>query len=309
VAVSAGPEIERAAHQAWLEEKPDEYFFLEIFGSAVVEHLTTMTGARLCEWADGATMAVLPHYSPGYPGWDISDQASLLSLIGEDALPSEIEVFESGLLRPKKSLLAVFALTRHTERVRRLSGLVPCENCSYAGCQFRRAPYRRADGARARGFADGRAATTYVTNPRALRRWAAERLTLTTNGQGLIEALFRYEGTTCSNMGRPLAFHYRVTLGSSDEGYPIQEQSCTPAPGDDGHRAMCEYIRRGEPLLEAMEQEKPLLGRRLEDVLSWTRPATGPGCYCEPDARLHKWGLVLETIHYALSHAEGPVRR
>jgi hypothetical protein len=255
-------------------------------------------------------MAVLPHYSPGYPGWDIADQARLLSLIGGDALPFELEVFESGMLRPKKSLLAVFGVTRHTERVRRLSGLVPCENCSYAGCQFRRAPYRRADGARAaHRIAAGRAAATYVTNTRALRRWAAERLTLTTNGHGLIEALFRYDGTTCSNMGRPLAFHYRVTLGPRAEGYPIREQMCTPAPGDDGHQAMCEFIRRGDRLLEAIEQEKPLLGRRLDDVLSWTRPAAGPGCYCERDARIHKWGLVLETIHYALSHAEGPARR
>jgi hypothetical protein len=33
----------------------------------------------------------------------------------------------------------------------------------------------------------------------------------------------------------------------------------------------------------------------------WTRPASPAGCYCEPDSRLHKWGLVLETIHYALA--------
>ena len=52
VAVSAGPEIEREAHRAWREERPDEYFFFEMFGSAVVEHLTTMTGARLSPfWA------------------------------------------------------------------------------------------------------------------------------------------------------------------------------------------------------------------------------------------------------------------
>ena len=48
-----------------------------MFGSAVVEHLTTMTGARLCAWAEGHEMAVLPHYSPGYPEWDIAQQAEL----------------------------------------------------------------------------------------------------------------------------------------------------------------------------------------------------------------------------------------
>ena len=49
VAVSAGPEIEREAHRCWLEERPDEYFFLEMFGSAVVEHLTTIDrSASVC---------------------------------------------------------------------------------------------------------------------------------------------------------------------------------------------------------------------------------------------------------------------
>ena len=68
VAVGAGPELETHARQLWQEGKPDEYFFLEVCGSAVVEHLVTTAGARLCAWADGHRMAVLPHYSPGYPG-------------------------------------------------------------------------------------------------------------------------------------------------------------------------------------------------------------------------------------------------
>ncbi len=61
VAVGAGPEAEEEAQRRWQDEKPDEYFFLEIFGSAVVEHLVTTTGARLCDWAERHDMAVLPH--------------------------------------------------------------------------------------------------------------------------------------------------------------------------------------------------------------------------------------------------------
>ena len=302
VAVSAGPEIEQQAHRAWLQEKPDEYFFLEMYGSAVVEHLTTMTGARLCAWADGESIAVLPHYSPGYPEWDISEQQALHALIGADALPGSLEVFESGMLRPKKSLLAVFGITRHVDRVQRLSDLVPCENCSYTGCQFRRVPYGRAA---ARGGAPRRAdaagtAPVYATSTKALKRWADERLTLQTGGDGTVSALFQYEGTTCSNMGRRLAFDYRVVLGPRDSGYPIRSQSCTPADGDAGYESMCEYLREGHALIEQIAREAPLVGRPLDDALSWQRPAIGPGCYCEQDARLHKWGLVLETIHFAL---------
>ncbi len=308
VAVSAGAQIEREALRAWVEERPDEYFFLETFGSAVVEQLVTAVGARLCAWAAGEGMAVLPHYSPGYPGWDVADQSALLSLVGRDGLPGPLEVLDSGMLRPKKSLLAVFGITRHTDRVRRLSELVPCENCSFSPCRFRRVPYRRAAAAtvaRAPGGTSERDAPRYATSTRALRRWTAERLSLTTAADGAVEAIFRYDGTTCSNMGRPLAFHYRVRLGPRAEGYRIREQACTPVPGDVGYRDMCQYLRDGEALIEAIGRDAPLAGQPLDAVLSWKRAAHGPGCYCEREARQHKWGLVLETIHYALAQDGG----
>ena len=138
-AVSAGPEIEQEAQRLWLEERPDEYYFLEVLGSAVVERLTAMTGERLCAWAEGREMAVLPHYSPGYPGWDVAEQPRLLEVLAKSGpLPGKLEALESGALRPKKSLLAVFGLTRHTDGVRRLTEVVACESCSLASCQYRR---------------------------------------------------------------------------------------------------------------------------------------------------------------------------
>lgn len=299
-AVSAGPEVEEYAAQLWREEKPDEYFFLEVFGSAVVEHLTTSTGARLCGWAEERHMAVLPHYSPGYSGWDIAEQSRLLELMGQ-AMPGPLEVLASGGLRPKKSLLAVFGLTRHVDRVQRLTDLVPCENCSFNPCQFRRMPYRRAR----RGGAElpvvsQAEAPVYSVNVKALKRWATERLRLEERADGSIDARFRYDGTTCNNMGRPLAFDYFVRLGQREEGYPIREQCCSPVPGDTGHTQMCQYLANSAPLMEAIGREKPLLGQPLDEVLSWRRPATGAGCYCDPASREHKWGLALETIHYAL---------
>ena len=288
VAVSAGPELEDRARQLWQEEKPDEYFFLEIFGSAVVEHLTTGTGASLCAWADGEGMAVLPHYSPGYPEWDIAEQAALLGRVtggGQFALPGPLEVLNSGALQPKKSQLAVFGLTREVERVRPLAGLSPCENCSFAPCQYRRTPYRGWNRAK------------YSVNPKALKRWSAERLALQSNEDGTIEARFRYDGTTCSNLGHALAFDYRVRVGPRQAGYPILEQQCGPAPGDTGHTRMCSY---SADLMGAIRAERPLAGEPLDRVLTWPHATCTAGCYCDPAARAHKWGLVLETIHYAL---------
>ena len=102
VAVSAGPECERRARQLWQDGKPDEYFFMEAFGSAVVEHLITIASGRICDWADRQGMLALPHYSPGYSGWDVADQNKLWSLIRPQnghSIATELQVMESGMLR------------------------------------------------------------------------------------------------------------------------------------------------------------------------------------------------------------------
>jgi hypothetical protein len=310
VAVSAGPELEEEAQARWRDAKPDEYFFFEVFGSAVVEHLVTMTGARLCAWADGEHAAVLPHYSPGYPEWVIEEQARLLELIRRSRSDAtRIEAMESGMLRPKKSLLAVFGVTDQTDRVRRLTELSPCENCSFVPCQYRRAAYRRSRASAAselplKSVETSAALTedaTYSVGLKALQRWRRERLSLTEREDGRIVALFRYDGTTCTNMGRPLQFHYHVTLGPRESGFPILEQSCAPAPGNEGHTSMCRYISDREQLMATIAVERPLNGRPLDEVIRWTRASSPAGCYCEAESRQHKWGLVLETIHYALS--------
>lgn len=311
VAVGAGQEAEEESRRRWAEEKPDEYFFLEIYGSAVVEHLTTVTGARLCSWAEEHGMAVLPHYSPGYPDWDVAEQPRLLELIRRTRstpLPSPVEVLDSGMLRPKKTLLAVFGLTRHTERLRPLTSLIPCESCSFGPCQYRRAPYRRSP----RAFGEQvsvrssvlDADARYSVNRKALQRWARERLALQEDPDGSVRAVFRFEGTTCTNMGRPLAFDYHVTLGPREKGYPIRSQRCAPAPGDTGHTYMCQYQADADALMSAIEQERPLHGQSLNAVLQWHPPITSAGCFCDAGGRERKWALALETIHYALVQRE-----
>jgi hypothetical protein len=311
VAVGAGPEAEEHARRCWSEDRPDEYFFLEVYASAVVEHLTTIAGARLCDWAERQGMAVLPHSSPGYPEWDVAEQPRLLELIKQtknDPFPSSVDSFETGMLRPKKTQLAVFGLTHHIDRLERLTSLIPCESCSFGPCQYRRAPYKRAPRTTAEPLpariAVLDADANYTINRRALQRWSEQRLAIRPGTDGSIDATFRYDGTTCTNMGHPLAFVYSVKLGPRDEGYPILEQRCGPAADDSGHAAMCKYIEDPDRLMAAIANEKPLIGQRLNAILSWRREPNAAGCYCDPLSRIHKWGLVLETIHYALVKKE-----
>jgi hypothetical protein len=324
VVVSAGKECEEHARELWHEGKPDEYFFMEMFGSAVVEHLVTIASGRICGWADANKMAALPHYSPGYSGWDVADQNKLWNLIrqnGARQFDGKIEVMETGMLRPKKSLLAVFGITRNLEKARKLAKLIPCENCSLPDCNYRRGPYKNAlpqiediRGLRSNIFENFGEIffnesvlsqnAKYVISARALEKWSRERLQLKFLRDGSVEAKFRYEGTTCSNMGRQLEFDYFVKLASLDDDFKIAEMNCLPAPDDTGHKSQCEYSNDAENFIREIANEKPLLGQPLNDVLNWKREYNPSGCFCDVTRREHKWGLVFEVIHFALVQRE-----
>ncbi len=309
VAVSAGRECEEHARQLWQEGRPDEYFFLEVFGSAVVEDLVARISGRLCAEAGREGLMAVPHYSPGYPGWDIAEQGKLFTLISggtSQPLPGPVEVLSSGMLRPKKSLLAVFGLA--PARAGAAPAATPCESCSFTPCQYRRAAYRHAVGRTAPAAEVSLTPNaTYSVNPRALRKWARERVRVELHADGTVEAVFRFDGTTCSNMGQPLAFDYRVAMTGPDQGYRILSSSCTPAPGDEGYQSTCAYLNDADGLMKEIEAERPLVGRPLDDVLAWQRPAVPAGCHCTADSRAHKWGLALEAIHFAL--AQDPARQ
>jgi hypothetical protein len=284
-----------------------------VFGSAVVEHLVASVSGRVCALAESEGLMAVPHYSPGYTGWDIADQGKLFELIKggmTQPLPEPLEVLPSGMLNPKKSLLAVVGLTARTPQNLAVPRLVPCEACSFSPCQYRRAPYRytpaESPANRVEGGSMARAprVANYTVNARALKKWARERVRLEYRKDGAVDARFRFDGTTCSNQGRPLAFDYHVSLEASHGGYSIVNMDCRPAADDDGYKFMCAYLSDGEALMREIDGEQPLRGRPLEDVLSWERPAVPSGCYCSAESRAHKWGLALEVIHFALGQAE-----
>ena len=140
VAASAGPEAEAEAARCWEHDEPDRYYFLETYASAVVESLLAEARVRLCAWAEDQGTVLLPHYSPGYHGWTVGDQASVFSLLAEP-LPGPLEVMASGMLRPKKSQLAVFAVAPAGSAGAEEADLIPCKYCAHHTCDFRREPY------------------------------------------------------------------------------------------------------------------------------------------------------------------------
>ena len=253
-----------------------------MYGSAVVEHLAMRTGARICAWAEAQDMAVLPHDSPGYTGWDISEQARLLAgRPGRHAAARAPARAGFGRARAEEVAARGVWPDASGNAEGRLTSLVPCQQCTLARCQYRRRPYMWSKASAvldASGTASALAVTgdsplldapasaaetpddttwgkasalaarrsraqplrsnaAYRTSRKALQRWARERLIMVPREDGGVDAQFRYDGTTCTNMGRELAFRYDVTLGPRSEGFPIRAQALHARTGRCGaHR-------------------------------------------------------------------------
>ncbi|HEX3730176.1 MAG TPA: hypothetical protein VHV47_10250 [Opitutaceae bacterium] len=294
-AASAGAGCEERARALWQEGKPDEYFFLEMYGSAVVESLVAGLNGRICGWAEAAGRRALPHYSPGYDGWDVAEQPALLTCLdaGRALTPPEpLRVLASGMLVPRKSLLALIGLTPPG----RGAGpeTVPCADCSFSPCQYRRRPYRHG------AAAPGPAATgpAYRIAERALRKWAAERVALAKEPDGSVRARFRFDGTTCAHL--ELAFDYDFVLGPASEGWRLHKAACGPVPGDEGHRQTCAYQADAEALQRALAAEAPSTGLTLDQAMALAAPGIPSGCHCTAEGRAHKWSMALQAVHFAL---------
>ncbi len=139
LAVSAGVEVDEASAAAWSEGRPDEGYFLERFGVAVVERLVHTATLRLCQAAEGGDATLTPHLSPGCGSWELEHQRLLWDAIFHDGALGPIRLLESGGLTPKNSILAAAGVTR---RAVAASPLDACRSCDLARCRFRRAPFR-----------------------------------------------------------------------------------------------------------------------------------------------------------------------
>jgi hypothetical protein len=99
---SAGPEAEAHAGACFEADEPDRYYFLECYAAAVVDQMLTRVRDA---WGETR------HYSPGYPEWGIEANPPLLAAINSlVSLPGPLRTLDSGMLVPKKSQIAVFAL-------------------------------------------------------------------------------------------------------------------------------------------------------------------------------------------------------
>ncbi len=316
VAISAGPEVDSEIDRLWEAGRPDEAMFLNAYAISVTEHLRSREADHLAELAGRQGTTVLPHYSPGYEGWELSDQRHLHALIvdADLELPGPLELLPSGGLRPAKSTLAVFTITTSPEAggVKAVGSRDPRSFWSH----HRTVPLNAVplnavplNPAREEPGPPRRDPPAYALPARTLERWASRRLTVTEAGDGRLHARFRFDGTTCSNMGLPLAFDFEVELARETDTHRVLACRCAPAAGDTGHRSMCGYLTAPEEFMNAIQEAPVWTGRTLDELMAWAPETSLTGCLCTRASRDHKWRVFIQTLHYALGQTHCKSRR
>lgn len=283
VAATAGEEVDRQVGALWKDERPDEAIFLNAYAIAVVEHLRWQAGDHLRNAYESKGMIVLPHYSPGYEGWDLSDQENLFRIVCGDPLKTSrpLRILPSGGLWPSKSIIAAFGISPDMGMTDRVDDYWTGQSVA--------------------SETNGKSPPAYSFPKKTLELWRSKRLQITAEHGGRLSAKFRFDGSTCNNMGVALAFDYEVHLArDGNNGYRIEQCSCRPAEGHDGYRSMCAVLDDPERHLESLESYQPFLGRPLQEVLSWRAAVSPAGCLCTRASQDHKWRIVLQTIHFAL---------
>jgi hypothetical protein len=255
--------------------------FLNAFAVAEAEYLRAQAKEHLQHSFREQGLTVLPHYSPGYDGWTLTDQQTLydIALGAYDEPDRPLRVLPSGGLWPSKSLIAAYGITTRTDIAKDLKDFW----------------------SRLTATSHESAASNYVFSNKALSLWREKRLHLKVLSHQQLVARFRFDGTTCNNMGVPIAIDYHVSLErNSGPGYRIVNCFCQPAEGDVGFRSMCAYLENPDQHQSQVESYQPLIGRPLDEALAWHPPVSPAGCLCSRASQDHKWRIVLQTIHYAL---------
>ncbi|MBX3427901.1 MAG: hypothetical protein KF688_19635 [Pirellulales bacterium] len=295
---TAGAEVDRRLADMWQAGRPDEAMFLNAWAIAVVEHQRAQAEQLVRSEAARQGRVALPRYCPGYPGWELADQAALFTAMCDgDARDHHvpIEVLPSGGLTPAKSTLAAFGVAPATATGQTLDCV--------------RDFAIQVD----RPTAAMQPPPAYAFPLKTLSLWRTKRLTITGGGSAgdsgrSVAAVFRFDGSTCTNMGVPLAFEYRVELQRELGGaYRIVGCDCAPAADRPGYQSMCRYLDAPRQYMDELAAYRPLVGSLLDEALAWNPPTSPAGCLCSQASQDHKWRAVFHTIHFALNGHEQPI--
>ena len=102
-------------------------YLIDKIGSELVETLADKTETYLQEHLDQSGLKMTNRYSPGYCGWNVSDQKKLFSLLPDKFC--NVSLNENSLMTPIKSVSAVIGIGKNVERKNYRCSICDVEFC------------------------------------------------------------------------------------------------------------------------------------------------------------------------------------
>ncbi|MBN1649181.1 MAG: hypothetical protein JW874_14180 [Spirochaetales bacterium] len=125
-----GSRLETWAAALGSQGDPAMSFIVDIIASVYVEALTDLLHDHIAARMEQERLSITNRFSPGYCGWDVSEQYKLFSLL--PAGFCGIGLTESAFMRPRKSVSGVIGIGSAVTRTAYL-----CDSCNRENCIYR----------------------------------------------------------------------------------------------------------------------------------------------------------------------------
>jgi hypothetical protein len=132
--VTAGPTITETTRAA---SDPLEAFVLDALGSAMTVALMKALTRQVFTTAQCRGYGTTLRMGPGYTGWHIDDQATLLGCFDKDTMP--VQFADGTMMKPEKTLLGLTGLRPEGKEAPEIE---PCRVCDLPNCRMRLFEFR-----------------------------------------------------------------------------------------------------------------------------------------------------------------------
>lgn len=122
-----GPGIEKKSKQYMSNGDILEGYIWDAFGSDAVEKVCDILEEKLIQVLASQNLNITNRYSPGYCGWNVTEQQKLFSFLPKDFCG--IQLSESSLMTPIKSVSGLIGIGRNVERTEYQCSICDIEMC------------------------------------------------------------------------------------------------------------------------------------------------------------------------------------
>lgn len=136
-ACTAGNEIIEKSRELMKEGELLKGYVYDVFGSLVVEEAMDRIQSALRSKMQEKGLKITNRYSPGYCGWDVSEQKKLFSLLPEKFCG--IELTDSCLMRPIKSVSGIIGIGKSVKFNEYTCNLCDEDDCLYRNLRHKAA--------------------------------------------------------------------------------------------------------------------------------------------------------------------------